>query len=82
MCISQPGMQIFWAMIDIRGWIAIGDGTINAFAQANPPKELIFMRIDDQMAKWMEDFTGMIPDRTIVTHVLCALQGHQAAGSS
>jgi hypothetical protein len=81
-CIYQPGMRIFWAMVAIRGWIAIGADAINAFAQADPPKEPTFVRIDDQMAEWLEEITGKRPGRTLVLPVLCALQGHPAAGSS
>jgi hypothetical protein len=81
-CISQPDMRIFWAMVAIRGWIAIGADAINAFAQADPTKEPTFVRIDDQMAEWLEEITGKRPDRTLVLPVLCTLQGHPAAGSS
>jgi hypothetical protein len=81
-CISQPGMRIFWAIVAIRGWVAVGADAINAFAQADPPKEPTFVRIGDQMAEWMEDINGTQPDRSQVLQVLCALQGHPAAGSS
>jgi hypothetical protein len=40
------------------------------------------VRIDDQMAEWMEDASGTRPDRSQVLPVLCALQGHPATGSS
>jgi hypothetical protein len=81
-CISQPGMRIFWVIVAIRGWIAVGADAINAFAQAAPPKEPKFVRIDDQMDEWMEESTGQRTDRSLVLPVLCALQGHPAAGSS
>jgi hypothetical protein len=54
-CISQPGMRIFWAMVDICGWVAVGTDAINAFAQASPPKEPTYVGIDDHMAEWMEE---------------------------
>jgi hypothetical protein len=69
-------------MVAIRSWIAIGADAINAFAQAAPPKEPTFVRIDDQMTEWLEETTCKRPDRTLVLPVLCALQGHPAAGSS
>jgi hypothetical protein len=81
-CISQPGMRILWAMVAIRGWIAIGANAINAFAQADPPKEPIFVRIDDQMAEWLEEVTGKRLNRTLVLPVLYALQGNPATGNS
>jgi hypothetical protein len=37
-CISQPGMRIFWAIVVIRGWVAVEADAINTFAQADPPK--------------------------------------------
>jgi hypothetical protein len=77
-----PGMRIFWAIVTIRGWIEVGVDTINAFAQDDHPKEPTCVRIDDQMAEWMEDTTGARPDRSLVLPVICALQGHPAAGSS
>jgi hypothetical protein len=46
------------------------------------PKEPIFVRMDDQMAEWMEETTRKRPVRTLVLLVLCSLQGHPAAGSS
>jgi hypothetical protein len=81
-CISHPGMRIFWAIVARQGWIAVGADAINAFAQAAPPKEPICVRIDDQMAEWMEESTGQWTDRSLVLPVLCALQGHPATGSS
>jgi hypothetical protein len=55
---------------------------MNAFSKAAPPKEPIFVRIDDQMAEWMEESTGQRPGRSLVLPVLCALQGHPTTGSS
>jgi hypothetical protein len=75
-------MRIFWAIVAIRGWVAVGADAINAFAQADPPKEPTFVRIDDQMAEWMEDINGTRPDLSHVLPVLCALQGHPSAWSS
>jgi hypothetical protein len=40
------------------------------------------VRMDDQMAEWLEETTGKRRDRTLVLPVLCAFQGHPAAGSS
>jgi hypothetical protein len=56
-CISQPDMRIFWAIVAIRGWIAVGSDAIHAFAQAAPPTEPPFVRIYNQMAEWMEEST-------------------------
>jgi hypothetical protein len=81
-CISQPGMRIFWAIVAIRGWVSVGADAINAFAQADPRNEPTYVRIDDQMVEWMEDASGSRPDRSQVLPVICALQGHPAAGSS
>jgi hypothetical protein len=75
-------MRIFWAIVAIRGWISVGADAINAFVQAAPQKEPTFVRIDDQMAECMEESTGQRPDRSLVLPILCALQGHPAAGSS
>jgi hypothetical protein len=35
-CISQPSMRIFWAIVAIKNWIAIGADDVNAFAQSTP----------------------------------------------
>jgi hypothetical protein len=48
-CIYHPGMRILWSTVAIRGWISIGADAINAFAQADPPKEPTVVRIEDQM---------------------------------
>jgi hypothetical protein len=47
-------MRIFWAIVAIRGWIAVGADVINAFSQEVSPKEPTFVRMEDQMAEWME----------------------------
>jgi hypothetical protein len=75
-------MRIFGAIVTIRGQVAVGADAINAFAQAAPPKEPTFVRMDDQMAEWLEETTGKRPYRTLVLPVLWALQGHPSAGSS
>jgi hypothetical protein len=36
--ILQPGMRIFWAIVAICGWVAVGADTINAFSQAPLPR--------------------------------------------
>jgi hypothetical protein len=81
-CISQPGMQLFWVIVAIRGWIAIGADADNAFVQSTPPKESTFMQIDDHMAEWIEETLGTKVDFTMVLPVLCTLQGHPEAESS
>jgi hypothetical protein len=60
-------------MVAIRGWISVGAYVTNDFARSTPPKEPTFVRIDDQMAEWMEDTTGEQPDMILVLPVMCAL---------
>jgi hypothetical protein len=68
-------------MVAIQGWVAVGADAINVFAQTSPPKEPMFVHIDDHMVEWMEETMGKRPDRTLVLPILCALQGHHDAVS-
>jgi hypothetical protein len=80
-CISQPGMRIFWAIVAIKNWVAIGADAVNAFAQSPPPLEPTYVRIDPQMREWLQEQRSIKVDDDDVHPVLCALQGHPESGS-
>jgi hypothetical protein len=47
-CISKTGMNIFFAIIVIRGWILISGDVVNAYAQtAMPDGEVQNMAVDN-----------------------------------
>jgi hypothetical protein len=75
-CISQQGMQIFWAITALRCWVAIGADVVNAFAQSPPPAEPTFVLIDAQMREWIKDQKGIVVDDGDMRPVQCALKGH------
>jgi hypothetical protein len=80
-CISQQGIRIFWAITALRGWVAIGADTVNAFVQSPPPSEPTFVLVDDQMHEWLKQQKRIQVDDGGVHPVLCDLQRHPESGS-
>jgi hypothetical protein len=69
-------MMIFWEITALRGWVAIGDDSVNEFAQLPPPSDLTFVLINAQMREWLNEQKGIQVDDGDVRPVICALQGH------
>ena len=46
-CVEQPASRIFWSLAALNGMTVIGADTGNSFVEADPPKDSLFMSIDD-----------------------------------
>jgi hypothetical protein len=76
--LDQTGSRIFWAATAINNFITIGADASNAFAEAPPPKEPLYVTIDQQYREW---YQARYPDephipKGYVLPVKGALQGH------
>ena len=76
--LDQTGARIFWAATVINNYITIGADASNAFAEAPPPKDPLYVIVDQQYKDW---YKQRFPDQPPIPigHVLPvqgALQGH------
>ena len=76
--LDQTGARIFWAATAINNYITIGADASNAFAEAPPPKDPLFVIVDQQYKDW---YANRFPNEPPIPigHVLPvqgALQGH------
>ena len=76
--LDQTGARIFWAATAINNYITIGADASNAFAEAPPPKDPLFVIVDQQYRDWHADRFPNEPPIPIghVLPVQGALQGH------
>ena len=79
-CVAQPTCRLYWAIVAAAGLIALGTDAANAFAEAPPPVEPFFMKIDCQFREWWTQCLGNppIPDDYVLP-VQHALLGHPEA---
>jgi hypothetical protein len=76
--LDQTGSRIFGAATAINNFITIGADASNTFAEAPPPKEPLYVTIDQQYRDWyMERYPDKPPiPKHYVLPVKGALQGH------
>jgi hypothetical protein len=79
-CVAQPACRLYWAIVAAAGLISIGADPANAFAEAPPPVEPFYMKIDSQFQEWWTKCLGRppIPDGYVLP-VQHTLQGHPEA---
>ena len=79
-CLAQPACRLYWAIVTAAGLISIGEDAANAFAEAPPPVEPFYMKIDSQFQEWWTQCLGQspIPDGYVLP-AKHALQGHPEA---
>jgi len=71
--------RLFWALVAQRSLIAVGADVSNAFAEADGPKQPVYiMYIDDAYRDWWENHLGQppIPKDCNAVRVHKAIQGH------
>ena len=79
-CVAQPACRLYWAIVAAAGLIALGADAANAFAEAPPPVEPFYMKIDIQFREWWTQCLGNPPiPEDYVLPVQHALQGHPEA---
>ena len=79
-CVAQPACRVYWSITASEGLLAFGADAGNAFAEAPPPVEPFYMRIDVQFLEWWVESEGNEPiPEDYVLLVQHALQGHPEA---
>ena len=78
-CVEQPAQRVYWGMVAIKGYIAIGADASNAFAEAPPPKAPLYVLVDKQYREWYKTKTGRNVPKGYVLRVNHAIQGHPEA---
>ena len=77
--LDQVGAKIFWSAVALKNMTVRGADASNAFAEADPPKVPLYVRIDQQFREWWRSKgRGEIP-LNYVLPVKRALQGHPEA---
>ena len=79
-CLEQPAHRLTWAISAGLNYISIGCDVGNAFAEANGPKEVFYMLVDDQFQEWWTKHLGREPiPNGYVIPIYKNLQGHPEA---
>jgi hypothetical protein len=74
-------MNICFAFLALRNWVALGADAINAYTQASIPEdEPQYIAVDQQMVYWWWDMHKEVITTDMVMKILKALQGHPRAG--
>jgi hypothetical protein len=76
-CVEQTSLRLFYALCALESLVAYGADASNAFAEAPPPKQTFYMRVDKVFKDWWENHLGRpsIPFGHVLP-VQHALQGH------
>ncbi len=76
-CVEHPAQRLFWAITASESLITLGCDVANAFAEAPPPKEPFYMKVDDQFRDWWVNCMKRppIPEGYVIP-IQRALQGH------
>ena len=50
--LDQTGSKMFWATVAINNYIVLGADASNAFAEAPPPKDPLYVPVDENYCNW------------------------------
>ena len=76
-CVEQPACRMYWSLTASNNLLAMGADAGNAFAEAPPPLQQFYMRIDEPFRHWWTACKGRPPiPKNFVLPVNNALQGH------
>jgi len=78
-CVEQPAQRIYWGLVALKNYIAIGADASNAFAEAPPPKAPLYVMVDRPYREWHKQKTGEDLPKGCVLRVNHAIQGHPEA---
>ena len=78
-CVEQPAQRIYWAIVAVMGYIAIGADASNAFAEAPPPVAPLYVMVDRPYRDWWKERKGESIPKGAVLRVKHAIQGHPEA---
>ena len=75
-CVEQPIHRLTWAILASMNYVGVGFDVSNAFAEAPPPDEQYYMKVDAQFRDWWESQgRPPIPEGYVIP-VMKNLQGH------
>ena len=72
--LDQSGARMFWAITALHNYIAYGADATNTFAEAPPPKALLYVTIDKPSKQWWEKVLKRPPIKK--GHVLPVRHAH------
>ena len=75
-CLEQAACRLFWAIAAIKKKLVFGSDAANAFAEAPPPKSLLFLKVDAAYKNWYKQRMGVSLSNYSYVLVLQAIQGH------
>jgi hypothetical protein len=77
-CVDQTSSRLFYAVSTAKNMLIFGADLSNAFAEAPPPKQGLFIHPDKAFHEWwvLHKKRPPIPNGHIVP-ILSAMQGHQ-----
>ena len=78
-CVEQPAQRVYWGLVALRNFIAIGADASNAFAEAPPPKAPLYVLVDKPYREWYKRKHGIDVPKGSVLRVHHAIQGHPEA---
>jgi len=78
-CVEQPAQRVYWGLVAIRNFIAIGADASNAFAEAPPPKAPLYVLVDKPYREWYKNKNGIDLPKGYVLRVHHAILGHPEA---
>ena len=77
--LDHTGARIFWATAALKNLTVFGADVSNAFAEAPPPKDPLYMTIDKPFREWWESKKRDPIPQGYVLPVQKAIQGHPEA---
>jgi len=78
-CVEQPAQRIYWGLVALKNYVAIGADASNAFAEAPPPKVPLYVMVDRPYRECHKQKTGENLPKGYVLRVHHAIQGHPEA---
>ena len=80
-CVEQPAARIFYSIAAQNNLRVYGADCSNAFAEAPPPTEPLYMKIDKQFRDWWttHKHRDKLPEKDLFVKVQHAIQGHPEA---
>ena len=66
-CLEQQASRMFWSLAALNGMTVIGADAGNAFAEADPPEDPLFMSIDNQYQQWWTEHLKKPPSPKVLS---------------
>jgi len=78
--VEKPAQRVYWGLVALKNYTAIGADASNAFAEAQPPKAPpLHVLVDRPYREWCKAKKGKYAPKGHVLMVHHAIQGHPEA---